>query len=310
MNPLNSHLDSFKNEHGVTTKGFLSLVVQLTRNVQNSAFPLNQNDFITGKKGQVSGIGGGNLKKILADYGITQTLSQEGGRTSRGNMDLKEKYVDFLNELYHKDLLDLQAIEKYWIEQVRQYFNNKPFILASDPSRTIISNLNDLFEQVRKRQKENPGSQYLGAMLQHLVAAKLSIIMPEKIDIHGASVADSPTGRSGDFVLDDTILHCTTAPGEPLIKKCSENIQAGCNPIIITIFERVKTALDLATDAGLSGRIEVWDVQQFISANVHEHSFFSGKNRNASLAGIIEKYNEIILEQENDPSLQIKLQAK
>jgi hypothetical protein len=147
--------------------------------------------------------------------------------------------------------------------------------------------------------------------LQHLVGAKLSLILPpDKFQIHSANVADSPTDRGGDFVINNTILHCTTAPGEPLMLKCKANIRARCLPVIITIFDRVKTALDLAVDADLSGRIEVWDIQQFLSTNVSEHSLFDDVARNAKLANIIEKYNAIIAEVETDPSLKIEFEAK
>ena len=147
--------------------------------------------------------------------------------------------------------------------------------------------------------------------MQHLVGAKLSLILPQgQFQIHGASVADTPTERSGDFVINNTIIHCTTAPGEPLIQKCRANISAGCLPVIITIFDRVKTAIDLATDVDLNGRIEVWDIQQFISTNISEHSMFDGTARNTKLADIIEKYNKIIDEVETDPSLRIEFEAK
>ncbi|SPF46134.1 conserved hypothetical protein [Candidatus Desulfosporosinus infrequens] len=67
------------------------------------------------------------------------------------------------------------------------------------------------------------------------------------------------------------------------------NIHAGCLPVIITIFNRVRTALDLAADADLSGRIEVWDIQQFLFTNVNEHSLFDGTARNVKLAETIGK---------------------
>jgi hypothetical protein len=132
----------------------------------------------------------------------------------------------------------------------------------------------------------------------------------ETFGIHGASVADSPTDRSGDFVLGSTIIHCTTAPGEPLIQKCRLNIQADCLPIIITIFDRVRTALDLASDAGLGGRVEVWDIQQFLSTNISEHSLFDGSARNMTIAEIVGCYNDIIDQYETDPSLCIEFEAK
>jgi hypothetical protein len=307
----NERLKKFQTEHNATTKGPLALLIQLTRLSRTKIFPLNPENFLTENRGQVAGLGGSNLKKILKDHGITQTLASEGGRTSRGNMGLMIEYVEFLSAWREEEAIDFRAVEEYWAEQVREYFRNQPFTLTADPSRTIGASLDDLFEQARKRQKQNPGTQYLGMMLQHLVAAKLSAILPpDKFKIHGASVADSPTNRSGDFVVNNTIIHCTTAPSEPLIQKCKANIRADCLPVIITIFDRVRTAFDLAADADMSGRIEVWDIQQFLSTNINEHSLFNGFARNVKLANIIEKYNAVINETETDPSLRIEFEAQ
>lgn len=311
MSSADRRLKDFQEQYNAVTKGPLALLVQLTRMIRTKTFPLDPDDFLTQNKGQVAGLGGGNLKKILKEHDITQILASEGGRTSRGNMGLMIKYIEFLNDWQSSEVIDFDAVESYWAEQVREYFRNQPFTLMADPSRTIGASLDELFEQARKRQKQNQGTQYLGTMLQHLVAAKLSLILPTTdFQIHGASVADSPTDRSGDFVISNTILHCTTAPGEPLIQKCKANIRAGCLPVIITIFDRVRTALDLAADAELSGRVEVWDIQQFLSTNVNEHSMFDGMARNAKLADIIAKYNAIIDEKETDPSLRIEFEAK
>ena len=311
MNNTENRLNSFKIEYNTVTKGPLSLLIQLTRMVRSKSFPLNPEDFKTENEGQVSGLGGGNLKKILKDHGITQTLSSEGGRTSRGSMGLARKYFEFLNIWQAEEAIDFDTVENYWAEQVREYFRNQPFTLSSDLSKTIGSSLDELFEQAKKRQKQNPGTQYLGTVLQHLVAAKLLLILPEnKLQIHGASVADSPTERSGDFVINNMVIHCTTMPQTPLIEKCKANIHANCLPVIITVRDGVSTALKLAEYEGLSGRIEVWDIQQFLSTNVNEHSLFDSAARNAILANIIERYNGIINEQETDPSLRIEFEAK
>ena len=304
-------LKGFQAENNIVTKGPLSVVIQFTRLVRDKSFPLDPNDFKTSQEGQVAGLGGGRLKKILKEHGITQLLSSEGGRTSRGSMGLMIKYVDFLNAWNHGAPVDFNAIEEFWAEQVREYFSNQPFVLTADMSKTIGANLDELFEQARKRQKQNPGTQYLGTVLQHLVAAKLCLILPEgSFEIHGASVADGPTDRSGDFVINNTVIHCTTMPGALLIEKCSANLRSGYHPVIITIFDRVHTALNLAEDAGLAGRVEVWDIQQFLSANVYEHSLFDEANRNFTLSNIISRYNNIVLEMESDPSLRIEFEAR
>ncbi len=301
----------FQAENNIVTKGPLSVVVQFTRMVREKEFPLDPSEFKTEKEGQVAGLGGGNLKRILRDYGITQQLSSEGGRTSRGSMGLMIKYVDFLNRWNAEETVDFDEIEAFWAEQVREYFRNQPFVLTADTSKTVGANLDELFEQARKRQKQNPGTQYLGTVLQHLVAAKLCLILPEgSFEIHGASVADAPTARSGDFVINKTIIHCTTSVGDLLLNKCKVNIENGFRPVIITIYERVQTALNQIEDAGLSGRIEVWDIQQFLSSNVHEHSLFDEGKQNATLGTIIENYNHIVSEKENDPSLRIEFEAR
>jgi hypothetical protein len=306
-NGTENRLNQFQTEHNVVTKGPLALLVQLTRMIQTRDFPLNPDDFLTENKGQVAGLGGGNLRKILNEYGMNQPLAAEGGRTSRGNMGLMIKYVEFLNEWNEAETIDFKVVETFWAEQVREYFRNQPFTFSTNTSQTIVASFNELFEQARKRQKQNPGTQYLGTMLQHLVAAKLSIILPhDKFEIHGASVADSPTERTGDFAINNTIIHCTTAPGEPLIQKCKANIRNGCLPVIITIFDRVKTAYDLAVDAGISGRVEVWDIQQFLSTNINEHGLFDEQIRTTKLVDIIEGYNRIIDGKETDPSLKIE----
>jgi hypothetical protein len=308
-NSAENQLKQFQVEHNVETKGPLALLVQLTRMVQDRKFPLTADDFLTENRGQVAGLGGGNLRKILKEHGITQTLAAEGGRTSRGNMGLMMEYVKFLNAWNKKATIDIREVEIFWVEQVRKYFENLPFVLNADTAKTIRASLDDLFEEAKKRQKQNPGTQYLGTMLQHLVAAKLSIILPSgKFKIHGASVADFPTERSGDFVINNTIIHCTTAPGDPLIQKCKANIRGGCLPVIITVFDRVKNAYDLAADAEISGRLEVWDIQQFLSTNINEHGLFDERQRTTKLADIIERYNQIINEKETDPSLKIEFE--
>ena len=80
--------------------------------------------------------------------------------------------------------------------------------------------------------------------------------------------------------------------------------------VIITIFERVATALNLSEDAGLAGRVEVWDIQQFLSSNVYEHSMFDETKRNSTLGDIISAYNKIVLEKETDPSLRIEFESR
>jgi hypothetical protein len=303
-NEIREALDGFADDNNVKTKGSLSVVVQLTRAFMADSMPISAEDYKTSREGQVKGLGGQNLKSILAEHGITRTLSREGGRTSRGSMGLMGAYVDLVNRLSSMPGFDLGEIEDYWTEKVRVFFASKPFSLGSDSSISLGSSVDSLISQARRREKDNPGTTYTGTLLQDLVAAKLTLIMPE-VRINGADVADAPTGRGGDFMLGDTAIHCTTMPGQPLLEKCRANVSAGTHPVIITIRERVQTARDLAEDNGLADRVEVWDVQQFLSTNIYEHGVFRSDERHETMSKIVSAYNRIIDEYENDPSLKI-----
>lgn len=52
-------LDSFRDDHKITSKGSISVVVQLTRAFSKDSLPINPNNYVTGKEGQVKGLGGG-----------------------------------------------------------------------------------------------------------------------------------------------------------------------------------------------------------------------------------------------------------
>lgn len=60
----------------------------------------------------------------------------------------------------------------------------------------------------------------------------------------------------------------------------------------------------------VAGRVEVWDIQQFLSSNVYEHSMFDETKRNSTLGDIIGVYNKIILEKKTDPSLRIEFESR
>lgn len=304
--PLRIRLNQFSDDHVGRSKGSLSLVLILTRNAQSKDFPLEKADFITAKGGQVAGLGGGAVKKILADHGIDRILSNEGGRTSRGNMERMEAYVDLLNELHGAGILDLIAAEAFWVEKAQEYFDSQPFTLRLDPARSLRASVRDLLAQAVERQREVRGTMYAGAVMQHLVGAKLDIVTDSQLVHHGASVADAPSNRAGDFLIGDVALHVTTAPGEALINKCQNNLGSGLRPVIITTEDGVGGAKALSRQAGIDDRIDVIEIEQFIATNVYEWSKFQRDGRSATVADIVARYNAIVADCESDPSLRIE----
>ncbi|NMM94697.1 DUF4928 family protein [Bifidobacterium oedipodis] len=299
------HLNEFCIAHNVAeTKGALAAALQLTRLFSKDTLPINPENYLTDKEGQIKGLSGSRLKQILSEHGMNRRFVSEGGRTNRGNMSLMRDYAVLINAIAPSEQ-EFAIIEQYWVDRILDFLNRQPLKLEADNSLSISTAIDHLLQQATKRQQGIPGATYTGTVLQQLVAAKLSSII-ENIEINGASTADTPTGRDGDFNVGDTAIHCTTAPGSLLIEKCKHNINDGLHPIIVTIRERTNTAYTLAADAGIAENIEVWDIQSFLSTNIHEHGRFDSASRHASLSKLIATYNRIIDEQETDPSLRIE----
>ncbi len=300
--PLNSHLEHFKEKFGVVNVGGLGTALVLTRKARSLGLPLKKATLLTDGGGQVSGLSGNAINKILKEHGEDRRVGTEGGRTSRGTPTLAKQYAAFLNKVSL-----LQDIEEWWVARIVEYFNTEPFNLRHDPSKNLISMLEDLVEQALKRQQQSPGRTYVGAVLQHLVGAKLELALPDtKIEHHGYSVADKAT-RSGDYDLGDVSIHCTTAPQESLLRKCQTNIESGKRPIILTSGKMIGSAEELARQIGIADRVEILDILQFVTMNLYELSLSKSVQRQVTIASLVSKYNKIVENCEADQSLQIKL---
>ena len=308
MRDLETHLRAFANEHKINSKGALSVVLVITRTAVGMAPPFKEEDFLTPKGGQVAGLGGPAVQAILADYGIVRILAEEGGRTSRGSIHIMRAYIEFLNHLSKKGLLPFSSIEEWWINRVREFFATKPFKLKIDLSKSVRDFVRQLINLAFERQKENPGTMVAGAVMEHLVGAKLEIALPKsRIDHKGFSVSDEQTGRKGDFLIGDSAIHVTTAPTEALVRKCLENLSDNLRPVIITTEAGKGGAEALARDSGAGDRIDILEIEQFVATNVFERSLFRGDQRAATAKTLIETYNVIIDKCETDPSLKISL---
>ena len=167
--------------------------------------------------------------------------------------------------------------------------------------------MSDILAQAIKRQKDSPGTTYAGPMLQHLIGAKLDIVLParKRTSHHGANAADNPTSRAGDFVLDGVVVHVTTAPTEALIRKCKTNIEAGLRPVVVTIAESRAGVESIAKGFDIEGRIDVIEAEQFIATNILEWGQFASSNQRSEIEKLISAYNRIVEQHETDPGLRI-----
>ena len=306
MTALTDKLAAYQHANKLTTKGKLAAILFVSGLARKKGLPLDSAVLVTDSQGQVLGLGKSAVQAILKEHGESRVLAEEGGRTSRGSLGNMQQYVVFLNQLHQDGVADVALIETWWVDRVRDFFSAKPFILKYDTSKSLRAIVRDLLAQAFKRQKENPGTMYAGAVLQHLVGAKLSLILPDGIvQNHGFSVSDAMSARSGDFIIDEVIIHVTTAPGEALMRKCEGNLQSGAQPIIVTIYESMPAAESLANIQGIGGRVDILEAEQFIATNVYEISQFKTSERKVTVERLIDRYNHVVEECETDPSLKV-----
>lgn len=308
MTQLELSLNAFSSRYRIYGKGPLSAVLVATRKASNLTPPFSVKNFFTPQGDHMAVLEKNAVQAILADHNISRVLAEEGGRTSRGSIQKMRAYVEFLNELEQEKLLDFAAIEKWWIGRVRKFFRSKPFSLKVDSSKSIRSIVSDLIEAAFARQRECPGVMVAGAVMQHLVGAKIATAMPDvKIKHEGFSVADAPAGRKGDFLIGDTAIHVTTAPTEALIRKCCDNLAQNIRPLVITTQSGVGGAIALAKNADIADRFDILEIEQFVTANIYKWSAFQQTKRTLTVRRLVKTYNRIIGECETDPSLKIAM---
>jgi len=305
MPGLNERLEAFVGESKMTGRGAICVALVVTRHAKEFGLPLDDSKLLTEGGGQVLGLGKGAVQAILREHNITKVLAEEGGRTSRGSIGNMQAYVGFLNNLAKAEKPDLNAIERWWIERVKKFFETKPMLFRLDTQSSLRSVVRDLLKQAEDRQKQDVGTMFLGAVLQHLVGAKLELVLGRELEAHGAFVADSVTDRAGDYCVEDVVVHVTTAPGEALLRKCADNIARGLRPLIITTFRNVPVAETLAENAGIAQRVEIFDVEQFVASNILELSKFKASSRKLTVSDLIARYNRLA-SSENNPGLLIR----
>ncbi|AJX30729.1 DUF4928 family protein [Burkholderia oklahomensis] len=307
MADLQEALRTFSKGRKFGGKGPLCVALVITQHARKMGLPLDPDNLLTDAGGQVLGLGKGPVQAVLNRHGIDRVLAAEGGRTSRGSIGNMREYVAFLNAQATEGDVDLDAVELFWIARVHEFFAAKPFKIRLDASRSLRTLVRDVIIQAEDRQRNTPGMQYAGAVLQHLVGAKLDCAMGTGNFEHNSfSTSDAQSGRAGDFFIGDVAIHVTTAPGEAVIGRCRDNINDGHRPIIVTTARGLAAAEVLAENAGLGERIDVFEVEQFVALNLYELGKFAAEGRRVAVGDVVTRYNEIIEEVETDPSLKIE----
>lgn len=270
--------------------------------------PITDERLYSEGKSQVRGLSGSTISKILEQHGETRVFTREGGRTSRGTIFLAAAFRDVLNNTQVNENEPVDAalvsnqLEAFFTQCVRlDYFDKQRITVDLDYSKPVSSVVSDILKAAAER-SDKP----TGAVLQHLIGAKLQLRFPDvKIGNDRANAADLHTDREGDFQVGTTAFHVTTAPMEKLITRCVENKRAGYKPVILTLESKVIAARQMADNVGMSEQIAVQAAETFIGNNIEEIAIYDGDKIREGLARLIRTYNTRINAIEIDKSLMI-----
>lgn len=307
LNILERWYEELPTERGFKVRGAIAAALQVLEKLKTN-YSLDTRRHLTERKGQVSGISGSALVKILGSFNEYRVFVKEGGRTNRGAIG----YVDsLLNAMKTARLEDvgpagrneiIERLQLFLVDRVREYHGQQRIKFEFDPSKTGWQNIADLLAKARETQKDGP-------MAQYLVGAKLALRFPHiEIGNESYSTADDQLDRPGDFYVGDTAFHVTVTPMSGVYDRCRRNIQQGYRVYLLVSDRRFQGTKETISDSDiLKGRVVVESIETFISQNLEEMSLFKADQLTVRFRSLLEKYNDRVDLIETDKSLMIEI---
>jgi hypothetical protein len=256
--------------------------------------------------GQVKGVSGEAVAKILADFGESRRLSVVGGRSNRGTPAVAKTLLGALGRVQLGTLprnernAVLRTLQASLVEGVREYFNRQRLQPAYSPASSTRSFVGDILRSAKQAGKWGPVAQYL-------IGAKLQLRCPSlEIRNESESAADASLRQPGDFIIQDTSFHVTVAPNLGHFEKCGRNLEEGRRVYLLVPEEVVFGARQTADSTGTRG-IAVEAIESFVAQNVEELGQFAQEGVARQIRRLLEVYNERVDAIEVDKSLLIEV---
>lgn len=256
---------------------------------------------------QIAGLSAASVKKVLADYGETRTLSAVGGRSNRG---ARGAVAALLTSMQPLDLEAKPEVERIRVLKAMQehiirryiplYFSVKRVKATFNASDATWKFIHLILENAGQSGKRGPVAEYL-------VGAKLSLRFPGKeIRNKRFSESDAQGGYYGDFEVGNTVFHVTIAPMPELFDKCKSNLERGLR-VYLLVPDAIVIGVRQNTAMVADGRIAVESIESFVATNVDELSEFDADRLKSGFGRLLETYNARVDEVELDKSMLIDI---
>jgi hypothetical protein len=268
-------------------------------------YPLDDKDLDTGG-GQVPGLSGANIQRVLKSHGIEKKYSAMGGRTTRSSTPIAraligkiEKYLDLASLTDEERAQVAEAVELWLVDQVRSYFARKKIEVEIDLTKPGPAIVEDILRAAHDKKIGGP-------VAQHLVEAKLARRFPDKvIESHTATTADEQLGREADIIIENAVFHVSVAPTSDHLQRCAENLVQGRQPYMIVPAAQIAKARAFAEDKKIEGKVAIVALESFVGQNIDEMGEFHRGRVKPEMAAVLKEYNRRVADVEYDQSIQI-----
>lgn len=256
--------------------------------------------------GQIRGVSGAAVARILARYGETRPFLAEGGRTNRGAPGQVASLLSALRDVGLAQLdpsardVVLDELQAFLVDKVTEYHRRERLKFEYSPSHTAARSVRQILNEARKVGKE-------GEVAQYLVGAKLQMRFPGiAIGNESYSTADQQLDRPGDFCVGDTAFHVTVAPQLSLYERCRRNLSDGYRVILLVPEQSIAGVRQNAGAVDVD-RIGVLSIEAFVGQNLEELAGFGQNRLAAGFRRLLETYNRRVDSVETDKSLLIQI---
>ena len=141
-----------------------------------------------------------------------------------------------------------------------------------------------------------------------MVAAYLDLLAHEFPAIEPSLPADVLTPEA--LLVSDHAIYRCAAPNVALMVGCAREVENGRVPMIVTLQSEVVATEGMARDAGLSGKVAVVSVEQFVTGLAFKDIAMKGLTWRSCVVKFLNAYNYLI-ESSGDPSLdQLLIEAR
>lgn len=303
-------LDDWRHEHAdggcAPARGTIAGAFLVIEQVGNGAASFD--DLLSKKKGQLKGCGKNAIQEILDRFGThDRVYLKEGGRTNRKQLPAAKDLFRRLSwsELASSTLEARQGISRrlqmhLYEAEVLPWYRRQGVDLPV-PAGTNPYRLGSILEECVA---SHPSA---GAMLQHIVAASLSVTGDRPLPVLPASASDASTSRSGDFEVESTVFHVTVSPGQLLIEKCVQNVNDGLLPVVISLNIRKEAARQLLANASIENHSAVLSLCDWFGSQLQSAGGYSETSWRPLMRQVLAEYNRRVLDAERDRGLQFIL---